>query len=269
MISVYQDGDATVWIPVAAGQHGGLARPFLPFNGLDGVYRFGYKAAPETGSYFHALSQVQQAHRLGERKVFLVNGGRKRDFQKRDKWRHGNAESSPLLGPTLGWVLVPSAALGTVTSGELAHALAGAAEREAVLDTVLSSAVCDDPEQLARESTRLFHAMPGTMPDGQAVPRRISSTVEQFARDAAVVAFVLRQAQGRCECCGAPAPFIRADGLPYLEVHHVRPLAQGGTDRVANAVAVCPNCHRRLHHGADADACRARLYRQVTRLRPE
>ncbi|HDR7378766.1 TPA: HNH endonuclease [Bacillus toyonensis] len=39
------------------------------------------------------------------------------------------------------------------------------------------------------------------------------------------------------------------DGTPYLEVHHVVPLATGGEDSVENAVALCQNCHRKAHYG--------------------
>jgi 5-methylcytosine-specific restriction endonuclease McrA len=31
--------------------------------------------------------------------------------------------------------------------------------------------------------------------------------------------------------------------------HHVKQLAHGGEDTVENAIAVCPNCHRKAHHG--------------------
>jgi 5-methylcytosine-specific restriction protein A len=49
-------------------------------------------------------------------------------------------------------------------------------------------------------------------------------------------------------------------------VHHVRTLADGGSDRPENAVALCPTCHRRLHHGADAAVLRSQLYLRVGRL---
>ena len=42
-------------------------------------------------------------------------------------------------------------------------------------------------------------------------------------------------------------PFSRADGDPYLETHHVVWLAQGGSDTVENTVALCSNCHRKMH----------------------
>jgi len=44
-------------------------------------------------------------------------------------------------------------------------------------------------------------------------------------------------------------PIAQARGTPYLEVHHRVPLAENGEDTVENAVAICPNCHRKAHDG--------------------
>jgi 5-methylcytosine-specific restriction protein A len=69
-------------------------------------------------------------------------------------------------------------------------------------------------------------------------------------RNPDVVAEVTYRADGRCELCRKLAPFRRAkDGSAYLEVHHLIKLADGGPDTVENAVAICPNCHRKLHYG--------------------
>lgn len=32
-----------------------------------------------------------------------------------------------------------------------------------------------------------------------------------------------------------------------MEEHHVIRLADGGSDSIDNAVALCPNCHRKIH----------------------
>ena len=86
--------------------------------------------------------------------------------------------------------------------------------------------------------------------DAPVHPRVVRSVVERFQRNADVAAEVLSRAAGTCELCGHPAPFTRAsDGTPYLEVHHRVRLADGGDDTVGNAVAACPNCHRRAHLG--------------------
>jgi len=82
------------------------------------------------------------------------------------------------------------------------------------------------------------------------VPPRVEVRTSVFIRNTDVVAEILERAAGICEGCHEPAPFIRAlDGNPYLEVHHRVPLARGGPDTVANALALCPNCHRQRHFG--------------------
>lgn len=86
-------------------------------------------------------------------------------------------------------------------------------------------------------------------PAGQRAPDSTTATVVQYRRDAAVRAWILNHARGVCECCKQDAPFKGSDGLPYLEVHHVRQLAACGSDTVSNTVAICPNCHRELHFG--------------------
>jgi predicted HNH restriction endonuclease len=85
----------------------------------------------------------------------------------------------------------------------------------------------------------------------QAMPARVQVLSYAFRRNADVIAAVLRRAHGRCESCDRDAPFLRvSDGTPFLEIHHKVPLAAGGEDTVANATALCPNCHRKMHFGA-------------------
>ncbi len=62
---------------------------------------------------------------------------------------------------------------------------------------------------------------------------------------------VLRRAGNHCEGCGAPAPFLRADGSPYLEAHDTQRLSDHEFSSPAEVIALCPNCHRRVHHGED------------------
>ncbi len=71
-----------------------------------------------------------------------------------------------------------------------------------------------------------------------------------FLRNADVVVEVLQRANGVCDYCDQPAPFLKdSDGQGFLEVHHICPLADNGDDTIENAVALCPNCHRQAHHG--------------------
>lgn len=81
-------------------------------------------------------------------------------------------------------------------------------------------------------------------------PARVPVTSFAYVRNPDVVAEVLSQANGACQRCRNSAPFNRrSDGTPYLEVHHRVLLAKGGKDTVANAIALCPNCHREAHYG--------------------
>lgn len=71
-----------------------------------------------------------------------------------------------------------------------------------------------------------------------------------YVRNPDVVAEVLIRANGVCEICSNRAPFLRKrDGTLYLEVHHKIQLARGGEDTIENAIALCPNCHRKQHFG--------------------
>jgi 5-methylcytosine-specific restriction protein A len=82
------------------------------------------------------------------------------------------------------------------------------------------------------------------------LPRKLVVSNVVFERDPDVVAEALSKAKGVCDECLNPAPFKRKkNGRPYLEVHHVVPLSKGGHDSISNAVALCPNCHRKAHFG--------------------
>lgn len=103
-------------------------------------------------------------------------------------------------------------------------------------------------------------------PEGNKRVEKRSASVTQHNRSAAVAAWVLNNANGVCECCDLPAPFIKPDGTAYLEVHHLKRLADSGSDTPANAAALCPNCHREFHHGADQNDLLDKMYAKIDRL---
>ncbi|MBO1077247.1 HNH endonuclease [Roseomonas marmotae] len=73
-----------------------------------------------------------------------------------------------------------------------------------------------------------------------------------FRRAAAVRDYARARANGVCECCDQPAPFTSASGEPFLEVHHLHRLSDGGPDKLDAVAAICPNCHREMHYGQQA-----------------
>lgn len=104
-------------------------------------------------------------------------------------------------------------------------------------------------------------------PVGEAVPKQTAVMVNRFKRCIEICAWALSNAKGVCEMCDLPAPFLRGNGEPFLEVHHVRPLSEGGPDLHDNVVALCPNCHRELHYSGHKDIVRLSMLQKVDRLR--
>jgi 5-methylcytosine-specific restriction protein A len=82
---------------------------------------------------------------------------------------------------------------------------------------------------------------------GQATVGKRTADVTVYQRSPWVAEHAKRRAKGKCELCQQPAPFNRKDGSPYLETHHIEWLADGGADTVGNTVALCPNCHKKMH----------------------
>lgn len=82
------------------------------------------------------------------------------------------------------------------------------------------------------------------------VSEYISVTALRFSRNPYIVDYAKRIANGICQDCKQPAPFInKLTNEPFLETHHIVPLAQGGMDTIENTIAICPNCHRKRHYG--------------------
>ena len=123
-------------------------------------------------------------------------------------------------------------------------------------------------EELEKRTDSLQKTGISIRPYGIKKPKKATSTSSAYVRDPKVRAWVLKVTNGICECCGEPAPFKTADGRPYLEVHHIIPLAENGSDTVENAVGVCPNCHRGLHHSIDRVQKASDIAQRIARLLP-
>ncbi len=78
------------------------------------------------------------------------------------------------------------------------------------------------------------------------------------SRSLIIARYVRERSRGFCEGCGEDAPFV-AGGVPYLEPHHTKLISEGGPDHPAYVIALCPNCHRRVHHGDDGDIYNTKL----------
>lgn len=116
----------------------------------------------------------------------------------------------------------------------------------------------DAPTSLdAARQAALAACTPENGVQNQSAPRNVYQRSRQVAR------YVLMRAKGKCESCEKPAPFIKKDGSPYLEPHHVNRLSDGGLDHPQYVGAVCPNCHREIHSGVDGEKLNEKLKKRL------
>lgn len=96
------------------------------------------------------------------------------------------------------------------------------------------------------------------------MPLSIGQLSRRFERSGLVVAITKKRANFLCEApdCRHPT-FADLFGHPYCEVHHIEPLADGGSDDLANVACLCPAHHREAHVGRN----RLELRRQLIELR--
>src|SRR5262249_49742086 len=105
---------------------------------------------------------------------------------------------------------------------------------ELTLDELLVRYAVQYAQNSRRPSTRLLSA-------------------RSYERNPLVIAIARLRASHRCEVpqCAHPT-FETIGGIPYTEVHHIIPLADGGEDTIGNAVCLCPAHHREAHLGTRA-----------------
>ncbi|MED1578724.1 MrcB family domain-containing protein [Bacillus safensis] len=85
------------------------------------------------------------------------------------------------------------------------------------------------------------------------------SRKERWPRDAQVAARALRLSEYKCAFDDSHTSFTsKVTGKRYLEMHHLVPMKYQGEfdvnlDRESQLLALCPTCHRQIHHGTDEE----------------
>jgi 5-methylcytosine-specific restriction protein A len=112
------------------------------------------------------------------------------------------------------------------------------------------------PEETFRREEELKEKQTSKLSDEELAKRVASSKrkaptqkvlSKRYVRNEYVSELAKRNSDGKCQLCGQAAPFNDKNNTPYLEVHHITWLSKGGTDTIENTVALCPNCHRKVH----------------------
>ena len=100
------------------------------------------------------------------------------------------------------------------------------------------------PGKLAEMEKKYLHASPE-------VKERLSKTVERGP-----IGRLVKKATGfRCQLCDGlglnPIGFLKKNGEPYVEAHHVMPVSKKevGSLSASNVMTLCANHHREMHYG--------------------
>lgn len=88
----------------------------------------------------------------------------------------------------------------------------------------------------------------------KAKPEKREYLIETYARNKGWVAEAKNRFGVYCMCSNCKNTFIKPDGTPYIEVHHIIPMSEGGEDGLWNLAVLCAH-HHRMAHFADNTIC--------------
>lgn len=89
---------------------------------------------------------------------------------------------------------------------------------------------------------------------GNVSPSTKYCTIKRHNRIPTVSATAKLRADFKCEVYGCNyTSFIGLYNIPYVEVHHIKRLADGGEDTLKNIACLCPNHHREIHFGENKE----------------
>lgn len=174
---------------------------------------------------------------LGKGKGYVYEG----EFSCADMYERTQSDVNGAARAAIVFRLVPVGSSNEMISSESGN------EDEAELPDSLAAA----------RMVALAACKPGNDDLKQSAPRKI------YQRSRKVSHYVLMRAQGACESCERPAPFMKKDGSPYLEPHHVNRVSDGGLDHPRYVAAVCPSCHREIHSGVHGALMNERLKQRL------
>lgn len=93
------------------------------------------------------------------------------------------------------------------------------------------------------------------------MPSQVEQIVRVYPRNNVLRTYVKERSNYSCEMPGCDyIGFNKNDGKKYIEIHHVTPLSEGGEDSINNTVALCPNCHRKIHYSENKEEIKLSLY---------
>jgi 5-methylcytosine-specific restriction protein A len=123
----------------------------------------------------------------------------------------------------------------------------------------LDSLASDDYQESANEIAKHIAAFAFSPGPTLRPVKVMGKGTSKYKRDPAVAAFAIHTAGHRCELEKDHGTFTsRRTKHPFVEAHHLVPMQLQNNFEVSldvpeNIVALCPGCHRKLHHGRFGD----------------
>lgn len=88
----------------------------------------------------------------------------------------------------------------------------------------------------------------------------VARTIISYPRNNTLRIYVKRRAEYSCEMPSCNyIGFEKNNGQRYIEIHHIIPLSENGKDSIYNTVALCPTCHRKIHHAKNKEELKVQL----------
>ena len=88
---------------------------------------------------------------------------------------------------------------------------------------------------------------------GEHAPEKREYLIETYARDRGWKSLAKKIFGEHCMLTKCGNTFIKNDGKPYIEVHHIVPLHKGGEDGAWNLSVLCAHHHRMAHFARDEE----------------
>jgi len=73
--------------------------------------------------------------------------------------------------------------------------------------------------------------------------------VDRVERNPRIVSNLKKLRPNKCQICEEDH-FLKENGEPYSEVHHIEELSKGGSQVTDNCLVLCPTCHMKMHHAS-------------------
>ena len=233
-----------------------LTKLHVPYISINVISKSLLKALPEPEQRQISINGTSQINLIGidAKKLRLEIGQQQANLKVNPETKGGNRTKRILLhNPNIDLNLWEKIAKGAYSTAEYSQ---------------IVSKVTSDHSELENKVQSLL-SKPIAKPEGETKPKVNEQSIRAFERDPKVKVWVLQNSKGKCEACLQLAPFMKEGGTPYLEVHHLLPLSEGGSDTITNTVAVCPNCHMALHYSKDKILLRDEITTRLTRILSE